>query len=250
MCYCCGKKGHNSPQCPQKDTRKKDQWAIRKAEQHLQTETISDDDESIGSNKTNGTNRSSQRAGWSGLQVNLMNHDHEPSIRETITWDNGSTLSLFCNPELVEYIRESKTILKMHNNAGSKLSNQLATVPEFGTVLVQKDATANSFGFGGLVDQYQMTYDSAKDDAFLVLMKDKTVKFTWNSEGLYHFNVRNTYKIYLRKKKEREKWRPVLWLRQWMRTRLYIPGESKISKEVISYCGITNRGSIQGNAKG
>ena len=80
MCYCCGKKGHKSPQCPEKDTRPKDQWAIRKAEQHLQAENNSDDDESIGSNKTNGTNRSSQRVGWSGLQVNSMNHDHQPSI--------------------------------------------------------------------------------------------------------------------------------------------------------------------------
>ena len=31
MCYCSGKKGHKSPQCPEKDTRSKDQWAIRKA---------------------------------------------------------------------------------------------------------------------------------------------------------------------------------------------------------------------------
>ena len=49
----------------------------------------------------------------------------EPStIYERKTLDNGLTLSLFCNPELVENIRESKTILKMHTNAGSKLNNQ------------------------------------------------------------------------------------------------------------------------------
>ena len=72
MCYWCGKKGHKSPQCPEKDTRPKDQWAVRKTEKHLQVETNrdvsnSDDDESISSNNTTGTNRSSQRAGWSGL---------------------------------------------------------------------------------------------------------------------------------------------------------------------------------------
>ena len=108
MCYCCGKKGYKSPQCPEKDTRPKDQWAIRKAEQHLQTETNNDDDESVGSNKTNRTNRSSQRAGWSGLQVNLMNHNHQPSMRETITLDNGSTLSLFCNLNWLRTLENQK----------------------------------------------------------------------------------------------------------------------------------------------
>ena len=101
-----------------------------------------------------------EQAGWSGLQVNLVNHINQQYMREIITLDNGSTLSLFCNPELLENIRESKTILKMHTNAGSKLSNQQAAAPEFGTVWFQKDAIANIFEFRDLVDQYWTTYDS------------------------------------------------------------------------------------------
>ena len=119
-CYCCGKKGHKSPQCPEKDTRPRDQWAIRRAEQHLQAEADGDDDGSIASHATSGTNRSFQNKGWSGLQVNLMNHEDNQSMRESITLDNGSTLSLFCNPELVEDIRQSNYTLKMHSNAGPK----------------------------------------------------------------------------------------------------------------------------------
>ena len=92
----------------------------------------------------------------------------------------------------------------MRTNAGSKLSNQQATAPEFGTMWFQKDAIVNIFGFGDLADQYQITYDSAKEDAFLVHMKDKTVKFTWTPEGLYQFKVPNRYKSYLKKKKERK----------------------------------------------
>ena len=56
----------------------------------------SDDDESTVSNATSGINRSSQSEGWSGLQVNLMNHDNQQSMQEIITLDNGSTLSLLC----------------------------------------------------------------------------------------------------------------------------------------------------------
>ena len=70
-----------------------------------------------------------------------------------------------------------------------KLCNQQTTVPEFGTVWFQEDAITNIFGFGDLVDQDQITYDSAKEDAFLVHMKEKTVMFTWTPEGLYKFKV-------------------------------------------------------------
>ena len=37
-CFCCGKKGHISPECPEKNSRKKEDWAIKKAELHLQAE--------------------------------------------------------------------------------------------------------------------------------------------------------------------------------------------------------------------
>ena len=144
-------------------------------------------DGSIASHATSGTNRSFQNKGWSGLQVNLMNHEDNQSMRESITLDNGSTLSLFCNPELVKDIRQSNTTLKMHTNAGSKESNQQATVPGFGNVWFQEDAIANIFGFGDLVNKYRITYDSEKEDAFLVHMEHKTVKFTRTPEGLYQF---------------------------------------------------------------
>ena len=74
-------------------------------------------------------------------------------------------------------------ILKMCTDAGSQESNQQATVSRFGTVWFHKNSFANMFGFGELVDQYQITYDSDKEDTFLVSTHEtQNVKFTWTPE--------------------------------------------------------------------
>jgi hypothetical protein len=37
QCYCCGKKGHYTNKCPEKGKRPIDQWAVKKAMMHAQT---------------------------------------------------------------------------------------------------------------------------------------------------------------------------------------------------------------------
>ena len=39
VCYCCGKTGHMSPDCPEKDKRKKSDWAMIKAMSAYQQDT-------------------------------------------------------------------------------------------------------------------------------------------------------------------------------------------------------------------
>ena len=57
MCYCCGKSGHKSPECPEKDTRAKSDWAIKKAELFMQQRNENnddiDDDASVATTATN-----------------------------------------------------------------------------------------------------------------------------------------------------------------------------------------------------
>ena len=58
---------------------------------------------------------STARAGWSSLQVNLMNKKMKVAdeIKDWIVLDNGSMLSPLMNPKLVERIRESKNTLEL-----------------------------------------------------------------------------------------------------------------------------------------
>ena len=50
-----------------------------------------------------------------------------------------------------------------------------------------------------MVKKHQITYDSEKEDAFLVHMPNKIVKFTRNNEGLYQFKVPKEYRSGLKK---------------------------------------------------
>jgi hypothetical protein len=93
-CYCCGKKGHISPECPKKNSIKKEDWAIRKAELHMQAER-QDEQEEEDSTKDNAsvTSVRSSKAGWSGLLIereSLYNEDREMGTRlkNWITLDN------------------------------------------------------------------------------------------------------------------------------------------------------------------
>ena len=129
MCYCCGKTGHISLKCPVKDKIPTEDWAIRKAALHMQAEKTKDDEEASQSDK------SPKKTRWSGMQVCLMDKkkDISSKMKDDIL-DNGSTLSIVANPELVEGIRKSKSTLEMATNAGTWLTNQEANVPGFGTI--------------------------------------------------------------------------------------------------------------------
>jgi hypothetical protein len=76
--------------------------------------------------------------------------DAKNRLENCITINNGSTLSLFSNPELVQDIRTSSKILSLATNAYVKQSNREANVPGFGKVYYDEDTIANIFGFSDL----------------------------------------------------------------------------------------------------
>jgi hypothetical protein len=57
----------------------------------------------------------------------------------------------------------------------------------YGKVYYDPDQLANIFGLASAIKKYRVTYDSDKEDAFLMHTKDNIVKFERTPEGLYAF---------------------------------------------------------------
>ena len=72
-------------------------------------------------------------------------------------------------------------------------------VPGYGTVWFDPDAIVNIFGLQDLVEKHRITYDSVKEDAFLIHMPQKIVKFKKSPEGLYFHQAPKKYKAKLDK---------------------------------------------------
>ena len=131
-CYCCGKKGHVSPDCPEKDSRKKADWAFKREKNFNQEKA--DVSEATDDSEDDNSYRSGKKQGWSCMQMSLMNKETNNSkmksrMKDSIILDTGSTLSIFGNPELVNNIRESDVTLQLATNAETQESNQVAELP-------------------------------------------------------------------------------------------------------------------------
>jgi hypothetical protein len=102
-CYCCGKAGHKSPSCRDKN-KPKEEWAINKAQQsHAQT--VLSDSSAVGSatvqptqTSTSGRSDSSvSQSGWAGAHIQLQFHQQAHEMRNWIQLDNQSSVTVFCN---------------------------------------------------------------------------------------------------------------------------------------------------------
>ncbi len=122
-------------------------------------------------------------------------------MKECIMLNNGSTVNLFCNPELIKNIQVSKTKVLLATNAGTKTNNFKATVKGFSDVWYSPDAIANIFGFSQAKKKWRITYDSDHEDAFLVHTHSSIVKFTANKDGLYLYSLTENYRESVKREK-------------------------------------------------
>ena len=227
VCYCCGKKGHISPYCDKRGTIPREEWHANRAMNHMQDGTDDnasdvsddnddDDNESVQSTRSNSSrnrrsgrqnqNQNSNRVGWSIFQTHEFCSFQEEAIvnnqggkfsnlSDVILLDSGSTLAAtFMNPDLVSNVKVSRRPISMATNAGTKTINLEAKVVGYdGHVCFDPTQLANIFGLANLADRHRITYDSRKEDAFLVHTADGTVKFKRTPEGLYAYRPSKEY---------------------------------------------------------
>ena len=96
-------------------------------------------------------------------------------------------LVFFANPRMVTNIKQVDTPLHLITNGGDVITNTKATVPGFGEVWYDVDSIANIFSFSELKNKHRITYDSNIEDAFLIHLPSKIVKFKRTPQGLYTY---------------------------------------------------------------
>ena len=69
-CFCCGKKGHISPDCPKKNSTPKEDWALKKAKLHMQAKQDEEElEEQESNNNTSTASKCTKRVRWSAYLI-------------------------------------------------------------------------------------------------------------------------------------------------------------------------------------
>jgi hypothetical protein len=188
-CYCCGKGGHRSPECRLKDKIPKEEWAINKAKAKETTKSTKQSLLNTQSNnsKVNNNDSTSSYEGWSAANVQFY---QAKEMKNWILLDLGSTVDLFCNPNLVTNICTTTETLEVSTNGGKLFTNQKATVPNYSEVWYNPNAVTNIFCLSEMEKKHRITYNSTKEKALTVHLPNKEVKFKQSSNGIYYHKPR------------------------------------------------------------
>jgi hypothetical protein len=190
-CYCCGKKGHKSPECYHKEKIPREEWAINKAQSLAQANT--DAQSSVGSEGSSSTTTSTSTTdttkkevtpsvGWAGVHCSFA---QTFNLKKLILLDSDSTDTVFCNPDYVTNIRETDQSLNMVTNGGPLNCNQKCTLPHLGECWFNKDSITNIIALSDMTAKFRVTMDSTAEKAMLIHLPDKVIKFWQMPNGLY-----------------------------------------------------------------
>jgi hypothetical protein len=196
-CCCCGKLGHESPDCSNKAKIPKEEWAIDKSQQHTQSKK--DDDKSVIGGmdaSTMATKKEESAIGWSGPHFSFA---QTVNMKDLILLDSDSTDAAFCNPKFVSNTQDLDESLSISANGGIMKSHQKCDilhqkcdVPHMENVWFNKDLITN------IISMQDM--DLKEELALLAHMTEKIVTFKQFSNGSHSMDPKDKKSCKLTKK--------------------------------------------------
>jgi hypothetical protein len=183
-CYCCGKKGHRSPECYSKSKIPQAEWAINKSQQHAQLMKKNAEEKARNASANTASNTAPNEegsVGWTGYHCSFM----QSAMKNLILLDSDSTDTIFCNRKYVKNIRVSGEPLSIETNGGVIHSTLKCDIKHMQNVWFNESSMTNIIALKDMTKRFRVTMDSEKQLALLVHLPDKIVKFKQFSNGLY-----------------------------------------------------------------
>lgn len=125
---------------------------------------------------------------------NKSDNREDLNFKYDLALDTSATFTLVRTTEIVTNIRDSKNPILMCTNAGEhRLSKVREIIGMKEEAWVDGESMANLICFAKLAEQYRITYDNWKEDAFQVHTDNGVIKFDKTKEGLYRYKFSKDY---------------------------------------------------------
>jgi len=138
-------------------------------------------------------------------ECNLLNQeDDKEHLNNSMMFDPGSTMDHFKNPDLVQDIQQTKRVMELKTNAGSKLNNRVAWLPDCGEVWFDKDALANAMALKNVKKMFKVDHNSEVEDAFILTHQKtgKVIELKCQKNGLHAFAPPATHRNWNKNKNQ------------------------------------------------
>ena len=118
-----------------------------------------------------------------------------------MTWillDNQATVDVFGNAALLHNIHDITTPLHIQGITGVQVITQQGNLPGHGLVWYHPHVSVNILSMAKLKQQYHITYDSDKENAFIVREPNTThIKYIFKEshDGLYYHDLNNIQQV-------------------------------------------------------